>query len=42
LQAKDFASIGLENKWLVEPGSFQLTVGGHPKKRIQKEVFIKN
>ena len=42
LQAKDFASIGLENKWLVEPGSFELTVGGHPKKRIKKEVFIKN
>ena len=41
LQTKDFASIGLENKWIVEPGSFQLSVGGHPKKMIKKEVFLK-
>ncbi len=37
----DLASIGIENKWIIEEGVFELQIGGHPKKLLKKEFYYK-
>jgi hypothetical protein len=42
LSSKDLASIGIENTWVTENGSFELQVGGSPQKLLKKQFYYKN
>jgi beta-glucosidase len=40
LDANAFSFVGKENTWILEPGDFQLFVGGDPDKMLQKELHL--
>ena len=39
LTKEDLAFVGMENKWITEPGKFILFVGGNPKELKQKSFW---
>lgn len=38
LNSKDLQSIGIENKWIIEEGEFEIQIGGNPKE-LMKQTF---
>lgn len=38
LTSKDLASIGIDNKWIIELGEFELQIGGNPQK-LKTHIF---
>ncbi len=39
LNSKDFANIGIQNKWIIEEGEFEVQVGGNPKTLLKKGFY---
>lgn len=41
VKLEDLASIGIENKWIVEEGEFELSIGGNPQMLLKKMFYYK-
>lgn len=39
LNPKDLANIGIQNKWIIEEGEFEIQVGGNPKNLLKKGFY---
>ena len=39
LNTKDLANIGIENKWIIEEGEFEIQIGGNPKTLLKKVFY---
>ncbi|HEY9220415.1 MAG TPA: glycoside hydrolase family 3 N-terminal domain-containing protein [Lutibacter sp.] len=39
LNSKDLANIGIQNKWIIEEGEFEIQVGGNPKNLLKKGFY---
>lgn len=39
LDSKDLANIGIQNKWIIEEGEFEIQVGGNPKNLLKKGFY---
>ncbi|MBI9039930.1 glycoside hydrolase family 3 N-terminal domain-containing protein [Lutibacter sp.] len=42
LVTKDFENVGIENKWIVEDGDFEVQIGGNSKDVLKQQVYFKN
>ncbi|MGV6846142.1 MAG: glycoside hydrolase family 3 N-terminal domain-containing protein [Lutibacter sp.] len=42
ISSEDLKSIGINNKWIVEEGDFEILVGGNPHKLLKKQFYYKN
>ena len=42
ISSKDLAYVGLDNKWVVEDGEFELQIGYKPSKSMRKIIAFKN
>jgi len=42
LVTKDFENVGIENKWIVEDGDFEVQIGGNSKDVLKQKVYFKN
>lgn len=41
LTTKDLESIGINNKWIIEEGEFEILVGGNPQELLKQKVYFK-
>lgn len=41
ISSDDFASIGINNEWIIEEGEFELQIGYKPKKKMKNKVYYK-
>ena len=41
LHTKDLAFVGIDNKWLTEPGEFRILIGGTPSNLQTKSFYLK-
>ena len=39
LNSKDLANIGIQNKWIIEEGEFEIQVGGNPQNLLKKGIY---
>ena len=42
LTTKDLESIGINNKWIIEEGEFEILVGGNPQELLNQKIYFKN
>lgn len=42
LTTKDLESIGINNKWIIEEGEFEILVGGKPQELLKQKIYFKN
>lgn len=42
VNSRDLASVGINNKWIIEDGDFELQIGGNPQKLIKIKFYYKN
>jgi len=42
ISSGNLAFVGINNEWIVEPGEFQLLIGGDPQNLMQKNFFYSN
>jgi beta-glucosidase len=42
LSSKDFENVGIDNKWIVEDGDFEVQVGPNSKDVLKQKVYYKN
>lgn len=42
LTPEDFKNIGINNKWIIEEGIFEIQIGGNPQNLLKKNVYYKN
>ena len=42
LTTKDLESIGINNKWIIEEGEFEIQVGGNPQELLKQKVYYKD
>ena len=41
ISSKDLSFVGIDNKWIVEDGEFEVLVGGNPAKMMNKKIHFK-
>ncbi len=39
LNSKDLANIGIQNKWIIEEGEFEIQIGGNPQNLLKKMFY---